>query len=135
MIGHVCLNVADLGAAKAYFDALMPLVDFEPYLAHDDQFAYRPANGKPGTFLFFYPALDREGAPYSQHRVGFQHLAFMVPSRRRVHEVRDRVAALGSEIIHEPQPWPEYPPPYYATFWHDPLDGFMLEAVCHKDVD
>src|SRR4051794_22204129 len=116
MIGHVCLNVADLAASKAYFDALMPLVDFEPYLAQPDQFAYCPAGGKPGTYLFFYPALDGEGSPYSRHRVGFQHLAFMVPTRTRVHEVRDLVGQLGSEIIHEPQPWPQYPPPYYATF-------------------
>jgi len=127
MIGHVCLNVADLPASKAYFDELMPLVGFESYLAHRDQFAYCPAGGKPGTYLFFYPALDHDGSPYSRHRVGFQHLAFMVPNRSRVHEVRDLVAALGSEIVHEPQ--------HYATFWHDPLDGFMLEAVCHKDRD
>ena len=135
MIGHVCLNVADLAASKAYFDELMPLVDFEPYLAQRDQFAYCPANGKPGTYLFFYPALDVAGDAYSRHRVGFQHLAFMVPTRTRVHEVRDLAHRLGSEIIHEPQPWPQYPPPYYATFWHDPLNGFMLEAVCHKDAD
>jgi hypothetical protein len=67
--------------------------------------------------------------------VGFQHLAFMVASRTRVHDIRDLVAELRSEIVHEPQLWPQYPPPYYATFWHDPLDGFMLEAVCHKDRD
>ena len=134
MIGHVCLNVDDLAATKTYFDEVMPLVDFEPFIDDDDQFAYRPAGGKPGTYLFFYPALEPSPARYSRHRAGFQHLAFMVPTRSRVHDVRDLVARLGSEIILEPQHFPQYPPPYYATFWHDP-NGFMLEAVCHKDRD
>lgn len=35
-------------------------------------------------------------------------------------------------IIHAPQEFPQYPPPYYATFWIG-YDGVMLEAVCHKD--
>ncbi len=33
-----------------------------------------------------------------------------------------------------PQEWPQYPPPYFATFWLDPF-GIMLEAVCHHDRD
>lgn len=49
MLGHLGLNVPDLTAAKRYYDALMPQVGFEPFLAADDQFAYRPAGGKPGT--------------------------------------------------------------------------------------
>ncbi|WP_410672666.1 hypothetical protein [Amycolatopsis sp. cmx-4-68] len=27
---------------------------------------------------------------------------------------------------------PEYPQPYYASFWLDPA-GFVPEAVCHHD--
>jgi len=40
----------------------------------------------------------------------------------------------GDEVLHEPREFTEYPPPYYAAFWLDPF-GFMLEAVCHRDVD
>jgi hypothetical protein len=35
-------------------------------------------------------------------------------------------------VLHAPQEFPEYAPPYFATFWLDPF-GFMLEAVCHHD--
>jgi hypothetical protein len=55
-----------------------------------------------------------------------------VPTRSAVDAATDRAAALGSEIVHPPRRWPEYPPPYYAAFWLDP-DGFYLEAVCHHD--
>ena len=82
MLGHLGVNVQHLAQAKAYYDSLMPLLDFEPYLSAADQFAYRPADGKPGTYLFFYPAL--EGESYSRHRPGLQHLAERLDVQRRL---------------------------------------------------
>lgn len=130
MLGHLGINVTDLAGAKAYYDALMPLVGFEPFLDDHDQFAYRPASAKPGTYLFFYPAGDR--GPYQHDRAGLQHLAFMVKTRSAVQDVYRLVQELGGEVLHEPQFFPQYPPPYFATFWRDPF-GVMLEAVCHHD--
>ena len=130
MLGHLGVNVRDLIGAKAYYDQLMPLLDFEPFLAAADQFAYRPAGGKPGTYVFFYPALAAGG--YSRHCPGLQHLAFMVKSRAAVQAVHRKVQALGSPVLHEPQEFPQYHPGYYAMFWQDP-EGFMLEVVCHRE--
>lgn len=132
MLGHLAVNVADLGAAKSYYDALMPLLDFEPFVTAADEVAYMPAAGKRGTYLFFYESEDT--TDYSRRRTGLQHLAFMVPTRAAVHTVHDHVAALGSEVLFAPQHFPQYAPPYFATFWLDPF-GFMLEAVCHYDRD
>ena len=132
MIGHVGINVPDLAAARAYYGSLMPLLGFEVFLDDVDQLAWMPAGGKPGTYVFVYPAPSPE--PYDPARAGLQHVAFMVPTRSAVRAVRDLAAELGSEIVHEPREWPEYPPPYFATFWRDP-HGFVLEAVCHKDRD
>ena len=56
MLGHVGINVPDLDAARRYYSAVMPLVGFEICLDADDEFAYRPMAGKPGTYLFFYPS-------------------------------------------------------------------------------
>lgn len=65
MLGHLGVNVPDLASAKQYYAALMPLVGFEPFLDADDEFAFRPADGKPGTYLFFYPSVI---VPGSHHR-------------------------------------------------------------------
>jgi len=130
VLGHLGISVPDLRTAQAYYDQLMPLVGFEPFLAEVDQIAYRPAAGKPGTYLFVYPAAAPE--PYSPAAAGLQHLAFMVPTRAAVDAVHRHAAANGDEVVHPPRAWPEYPPPYYATFWRDP-HGFLLEAVCHHD--
>jgi len=131
-LGHLGLKVPDLATARAYYDEVMPALGYEPFVADADQFAYLPADGRRGAFLFFYPS----AAPGedSRHTTGLQHLAFMVDSRARVDAVHELVAGLGSEVVHEPRDWPEYPITYYATFWHDP-HGFMLEAVCHHDRD
>ncbi|MDA3040950.1 MAG: VOC family protein [Actinomycetota bacterium] len=133
-LGHLGLNVHDLEASRAYYAQIMGPLGFELFLDHPDEFAYRPTGGKPGTFLFFYPEQQAPIEPYSRHATGLQHLAFIVRSRSDVIAVRDTVAALGSEIVHEPQVFPQYPQPYFATFWLDP-SGFLLEAVCHHDRD
>jgi catechol 2,3-dioxygenase-like lactoylglutathione lyase family enzyme len=130
MLGHLGVNVSDLARAKIYYDALMPLLGFEPFRESVDQFAYRRHEGKPGTYLFFYPALEERS--YSRHHTGLQHLAFIVPSRAAVHAVQTKVVELGSPVIHPPQEFPQYHRGYYAVFWSDP-DGIMLEAVCHRE--
>lgn len=131
-IGHLGLNVGDLPAAKSYYDELMPLLGFEPFIATVDQFSYRPAEDKVGTWLFLYQA--REDSDGSRHRTGLQHLAFMLKTRAEVELVHDWAASRDAEIIHPPREFPEYHPGYYATFWLDP-HGFMLEAVCHRDIN
>jgi catechol 2,3-dioxygenase-like lactoylglutathione lyase family enzyme len=136
VLGHVGINVPDLAAARRYYGTIMPLVGFEIFLDADDEFAYRPAAGKPGTYLFFYPSAEQ--SQYSRHQTGLQHLAFMVRTRSAVHAVHaavDELAARsGGHVVHEPQVFPQYPQPYFATFWLDPW-GLMLEAVCHHDRD
>jgi len=114
----------------------MPLVGFEIYLDADDEFAYRPLAGKPGTYLFFYPSAEE--SRYSRNQTGLQHLAFIVRARSAVNAVHravvDLAAQFGGRVLHEPQVFAQYPQPYFATFWLDPW-GLMLEAVCHHDRD
>jgi catechol 2,3-dioxygenase-like lactoylglutathione lyase family enzyme len=130
VLGHLGLNVPDLAAARAYYGEILPLLDYEPFLTEEEGFAYQPAGAHRGTYLFFYPA--PAGAPYDPARSGLQHLAFVVPTRTRVRAVHQAVLGLGNGVVHAPREFPQYPPPYFATFWRDPF-GFMLEAVCHHD--
>jgi catechol 2,3-dioxygenase-like lactoylglutathione lyase family enzyme len=129
-LGHLGINVPDLARARAYYDALMPRLGFEPFVSGETEFSYRPAGGKPGTFLFFYGAL--EDGDYSRHRPGLQHLAFIVKTRAEVHGVHEWAREQGGTVLHEPREFPEYHPGYYAVFWTDP-QGIMLEVVCHRE--
>jgi len=132
MLDHFGVNVPDLVAAKAYYDQVMPLLEFESFFATDEQFSYQPPQGAAGTRVFFYPAASPVQVDLSA--AGVNHLAFFVRTRAAVRAVHDKVVGLGGEVVHEPRPFPEYHAQYYATFWYDPF-GFLLEAVCHKDTD
>ncbi|MFI6924700.1 VOC family protein [Nonomuraea spiralis] len=132
MIGHIGINVPDMRAAKDYYDALLPYLGFKEFFNSEEEIGYMPADDKPGTYLFLYPSQEPGG--YSRHRTGLQHLAFAVRGRSAVEQAHAQAVALGSEVLHEPKEFPEYPPPYYAAFWLDP-HGVMLEAVCHYDRD
>ena len=128
-LGHLGINVPDLTTARVYFDPLMPLLGYEPFIHGPDEFSYRPEADKPGTYLFFYTA--SESGVVSRHRSGLQHLAFIVPSRDSVDAVYELAVSRGDEVLHAPVEFPQYHPGYYATFWVDPF-GHMLEAVCHR---
>lgn len=124
---HLGLGVPDVDAAKAYYDELMPLVGYMPYFGT----GYVPTDWN-GTQIFLYPTLEDGG--YSRHRIGLQHIAFLVQTRAEVHRVHDWAQARADEILHAPRPFPEYGKNCYATFFLDP-HGFMLEAVCHRAED
>jgi len=132
VLGHLGVNVPDLERAAASYGPLMPLLGYEPFFTTEDALAFMPAGGKRGAYLFLYRATE-EGA-YTRERTGLQHLAFTVPTRGAVHEVHRHVTRVGGTVLHPPREWPQYPPPYFATFWLDPF-GIMLEAVCHHDRD
>ncbi|MQA87143.1 MAG: hypothetical protein GEV03_21580 [Streptosporangiales bacterium] len=53
---HLGINVPDPAYAREYYDALMSLLGFKPFVSGPDWFSYAPAGGE-GTQLFFYTAL------------------------------------------------------------------------------
>lgn len=129
MIDHIGLNVPDLESAKSYYDVIMPLLGYEPFIASDDQFSYRPGGEKPGTTVFFYAAPI--ASEYVRKHVGLQHLAFRARARSQVDDAHGTALELGSQILFSPRLFPQYHENYYAAFWFDP-HGFLLEIVCHK---
>jgi catechol 2,3-dioxygenase-like lactoylglutathione lyase family enzyme len=131
-IDHIGLGVPDLGAAKAYYDELMPILGLKAWFptTESGELNYGPDGGR-GTQVFFYQAL--EPAEHSRHAVGLQHLCFLVASRAVVREAHEWVVARGGEVVHAPKEFPEYGQ-HYATYFLDP-HGFMLEVFCHLPED
>lgn len=124
-LDHLGVNVPDVAAARDYYDELMPLVGFAPFVAGEDWCAYAPVDG-PGTQLFLYTAED--AGPYARGRTGLQHLCFLVGSRREVDAAYAWARDRGDEVLARPRTYPEYHPDHYAAFWLDP-HGFKVEVV------
>lgn len=100
------LCVPDLVAAKKYYDEVVAIVGFREWFPADEhQFNYGP-DGTLGTQIFFYRALEPND--YSRHGIGLQHLAFRVPTRAVVEQACRWAVGRGSEVVHQPRPFPEY---------------------------
>ena len=125
VIDHLGLQATDVdAAAAAYLRLLAPLGIHEAMRFPGPVVGMAGPNGMPDFWLSPAPGPTNHEA----------HVAFTAPDRAAVDAVYAAALEAGLEILHAPREFPEYPPPYFATFWRDP-HGFLLEAVCHYDRD
>jgi catechol 2,3-dioxygenase-like lactoylglutathione lyase family enzyme len=121
MLDHLSIQCADPAASAAFYDAVLaPLgatrvMEFGPVVGFGSE-------GKPD----FWTGPQDTGAGFRE-----SHIAFAAPDRAAVDAFFAAAVAAGADVLHEPRPWPEYHPGYYAAFVRDP-DGNNVEAVCHR---
>jgi catechol 2,3-dioxygenase-like lactoylglutathione lyase family enzyme len=119
MLDHLALQVADVPAAAAFYDAVLAplggrrLMDFGEVIGYG---ADRPT--------FWIGPTTTSGEPREVH------LAFVAGDRAAVRAFFEAAVAAGAEVLHEPRVFPEYHPGYYGGFVRD-RDGNNVEAVCH----
>jgi catechol 2,3-dioxygenase-like lactoylglutathione lyase family enzyme len=119
MIDHISLQVTDVPASAAFYEAVLRPLGISP--GHNDEGAVGFFGPEPGSF-WLSPAQrddDRE-----------LHIAFRAHTRDEVHAFHDAAVAIGAEVLNAPRVFPEYTPDYFAAFLRDP-DGHNIEAVCH----
>jgi catechol 2,3-dioxygenase-like lactoylglutathione lyase family enzyme len=120
MLDHISIQCADAAASARFYDAVLAtlgagrVMEFGPAVGYGER-------GKPE----FWIGPDATGEGFRE-----SHLAFSAPDRATVRAFFDAAVSVGAEVLHEPRPWPEYTPTYYAAFVRDP-DGNNVEAVCH----
>jgi catechol 2,3-dioxygenase-like lactoylglutathione lyase family enzyme len=120
MIDHVSLQVTDVPASTAFYEAVLAPLGIRP--GPTDGAAVGFFGPAPGSF-WISPAQradDRE-----------LHIAFRARTRDEVHAFHRAALDYGAEVLHEPRVFPEYSPDYFAAFIRDP-DGHNIEAVCHQ---
>ena len=120
MLDHVSIQVRDVAAATAFYDAVLAPLGYRRVLDFGD------AVGYGDDFPAFWVGLaevDGPGMP--------PHLAFTAPNRAAVLAFFEAAGAVGAEVLHEPRVWPEYHPNYFGAFVRDP-DGNNVEACCHR---
>ena len=119
MLDHVILNVTDIAAARAFYDAaLAPLglgvmMEFEPGCGYG-------AGGKPE---FWVAERDAPSAPV--------HVAFAAHDPATVDAFHAAALAAGGRDNGAPGIRAHYHPGYYGAFVLDP-DGNNIEAVTHR---
>ncbi len=128
MIDHISSYAIDFGAAKAFYDAVLPGLGFacntEIVAAWDPEFPTRrcAAYGPDGKPCFW--VIETLVAPTPRH------VAFQAPTRAAVDAFHRSGLAAGAGDHGAPGLRPIYHADYYGSFLIDP-DGNNVEAVCH----
>jgi len=119
VLDHVSIQVDDVAAASAFYDAVFEPLGYRRIMDLGDTIGY--GHDLPSFWI---------GARTDQTPNRQSHLAFQAPSRAAVDGFLATAVAVGAEVLHEPRVWPEYHPGYYGAFVRDP-DGNNVEAVHH----
>lgn len=118
LIDHIQLVVADLPAARRFYEAVFKVLDI-------------PIGGSTDTYFWadelFISSADSEAA--AGHVTGRHHLAFQARDRAMVEAFYAAAMASGGQDNGGPG-LREYHPGYYAAFVLDPA-GNNIEAVYH----
>jgi catechol 2,3-dioxygenase-like lactoylglutathione lyase family enzyme len=120
MLDHVSLKVADFPASLAFYRAtLQPLGIQQLY---GDNVSYAGFGFVPQAFFW----LNASGMPGTG-----THIAFPAETRAAVDAFYQAAMTAGARDNGPPGLRPHYHPDYYGAFVFD-LDGYNIEAVCHK---
>jgi catechol 2,3-dioxygenase-like lactoylglutathione lyase family enzyme len=120
MLDHLSIQVDDMTASAAFYDAVLPAIGAKRIMEFDGAIGY----GVDGPDFWIGPTTTSGAAREA-------HIAFTAPDRESVRAFFAAAVAAGAEVLHEPRLWPEYTPTYYGAFVRDP-DGHNVEAVCHN---
>ncbi|MEV6690338.1 VOC family protein [Micromonospora sp. NPDC051196] len=119
MLDHLGIQVRDLDANVAFYDAVLATLGVRRMLEYPQAVGY--GTDRPDFWL----------SPASGEGTGHEsHIAFTADDRASVRAFHDAAVAAGAQVLHSPRVWPEYHPAYYGAFVRDP-DGNNVEAVCH----
>jgi len=127
-IDHVSIGVTNMKRSKAFYDAVLAPIGFEPIMPVEINGHLVGVGYGMGRAPKFWIQLPINGQPASQGN-GF-HLAFSADTRAAVDAFY--LAALDQGGVEDGRPGlrTEYHPSYYAAFVRDP-DGNKIEAVSH----
>jgi catechol 2,3-dioxygenase-like lactoylglutathione lyase family enzyme len=116
IVDHVWIRVADLGAAKLFYETIAPHAGLDLRQARPDRLRLTGADGS----LSFLPGTPTENA----------HLAFATDDDDAVGSFHEATIDAGYRSGGAPGERPQYHPGYYAAFVLDP-DGNNVELVNH----
>jgi catechol 2,3-dioxygenase-like lactoylglutathione lyase family enzyme len=122
--GHIDLRVADMDAALAFYDALLPELGFTvPY--HGEAWKVW-ATPDPAPSAAYFALTEKAGHAANENRI-----AFRVDSAQEVDRLAEAARQAGAQELSGPKEMP-YGPGYYAVYFDDP-SGNRLEVYVRPE--
>ncbi|WP_156680626.1 VOC family protein [Sphingomonas profundi] len=123
MIHHVSVGTNDVARARAFYDAVLPIVGLALMKASDRAVDYGSGH------LLFSAETPLDGAPATAGNGS--HIAFAVEDRAMVDRFHATALANGGTSDGAPGIRADYDAHYYGAFVRDP-DGNKIEAMTYS---
>lgn len=131
LVDHLGMTVDDLERGKEQFDPVLTALGYT--MRSDDPAGVAWENGVE-TELILLPAREEGTGPHVHGRVGWQHLAFDVPTRDEVDRLHAIAMDAGWTAVRQPKLYPRYNERYYASFVEDD-NGIRFEFMYNPPRD
>jgi catechol 2,3-dioxygenase-like lactoylglutathione lyase family enzyme len=124
-VGHICLEVSDIAAAKHFYTPLLDELGFRVILGEGDS-----AGWSNESFAIFLakPEARRvsKKTPSEDDFVIADHVALLLADRGEVDAIAGIMKKCGFSALFPPEEHPEFVPGYYSVSYSDP-DNNVLE--------
>lgn len=124
LLDHLGITVDDLERGRAQFHPVLTALGYQSGGANDHSISW---NNGDETEIILY-TWDEDSAPHQHGRIGWQHIAFAVPTREHVDRLHAVAVDAGWTAVREPKEYPRYSERYYAAFVED-ADGIRVEFM------
>jgi catechol 2,3-dioxygenase-like lactoylglutathione lyase family enzyme len=124
VIAHLSIGVADLAAARRFYDAALAPLGYRCLYPRADHAGY----GDQAAYFW----LNEVARPVPPDPESGLQICFDAPSRAAVDAFHAASLAAGATDNGKPGVRPQYRQRYYAAFVIDP-DGYRIEAYCGKE--
>jgi catechol 2,3-dioxygenase-like lactoylglutathione lyase family enzyme len=127
-VGHICLEVADIAAAKRFYAPLLNELGFKVILEENDSAGWR----NESFAMFLAKPEDRRVSKKTPREDDFaiaDHVAFLLDDRDEVDAIAAFMKKCGFHALFPPEENPEFVPGYYSVSYTDP-DNNVLELYC-----
>lgn len=126
MISHITLGVADLSAAKKFYDPILAVLGLIPKFATEQWCGWKhPETDRP-LFIVTLPFDGGSAISGNGHMI-----AFLAQSRSDVDRSYSLAIANGGTCEGKPGLRTQYHPDYYGAYFRD-IDGNKVCICCHR---
>jgi len=125
-IGHLGIEVSDVGASRKFYDALLCSLGFRLIGESEQHVGYSDGS----TQVWIAESTPRRVArlpPSGDEEVVSEHIAFLVEDRVTVDRISSEMERSGFRPLFPPEAHPEFVDGYYAASFEDP-DHCIIEV-------
>ena len=130
LVDHLGMTVEDIPSAIRQWDPVLSALGYTRQDAEVGVSWHKDTE----TELIMRPPREPGSGPHVHGRVGWQHLAFDVPSREEVDRLHAIAVDAGWTVVRDPKLYPRFNERYYASFVEDD-NGIRIEFAYNPPRD